>query len=377
MTALLRADRLVTASGDQGEAWLVVDGGRVVRTGSADAPPADLERLPVERIAGTVVPGFVDQHVHGALGRDFGSADGEGAREIAAHHHRSGSTRLVASIATAAIPDMARALRTLAPLVADGTLAGLHLEGPWLSPARRGAHRSSLLCAPTASDVEVLRDAGGDALCMVTLAPELDGAEEAIAVLVAGGVTVALGHSDCTAAEAHAAVDAGARVATHVFNGMRPLHHREPGLAGAALADDRVAVELILDGQHVARDAAEIVRRSAAGRLVLVSDAMAATGWSDGAYEIAGSAVVVADGVARLADGTSLAGSTGTVAEGFARLVREHGVPLPEAVTASSAASARALGLPGVGLGAGDRADLVVLDDDHRVTRVMRAGAWL
>jgi N-acetylglucosamine-6-phosphate deacetylase len=315
--------------------------------------------------------------VHGALGRDFGSADGEGAREIAAHHHRSGSTRLVASIATAAIPDMARALRTLAPLVADGTLAGLHLEGPWLSPARRGAHRSSLLCAPTASDVEVLRDAGGDALRMVTLAPELDGAEEAIAVLVAGGVTVALGHSDCTAAEAHAAVDAGARVATHVFNGMRPLHHREPGLAGAALADDRVAVELILDGQHVARDAAEIVRRSAAGRLVLVSDAMAATGWSDGAYEIAGSAVVVADGVARLADGTSLAGSTGTVAEGFARLVREHGVPLPEAVTASSAASARALGLPGVGLGAGDRADLVVLDDDHRVTRVMRAGAWL
>jgi N-acetylglucosamine-6-phosphate deacetylase len=377
VSALLRLDRLVTASGDHGAAWLVVEDGRVVRAGSADALPADADSVPVERIPGTVVPGFVDQHVHGALGQDFGSVDRDGAREIAAHHHRAGSTRLVASIATAALPDLERALRTLAPLVADGTLAGLHLEGPWLSPARRGAHRASLLRAPAASDVAALRDAGGTALRMVTLAPELVGAREAIAALVAAGVTVALGHSDCTAAEAHAAVDAGARVATHVFNGMRPLHHREPGLAGAALADDRVAVELILDGQHVARDAAEIVRRSAAGRLVLVSDAMAATGWTDGAYEIAGSAVVVADGVARLADGTSLAGSTGTVAQGFARLVREHGVPLPEAVTASSAASARVLGLPGVGLDAGDRADLVVLDADHRVTRVMRAGAWL
>jgi N-acetylglucosamine-6-phosphate deacetylase len=377
VSALLQLDRLVTAEGDHGGAWLVVDDGRVVRAGSAGTTPAGLGALPVERIAGIAVPGFVDQHVHGALGRDFGSVDQEGAREIAAHHHRSGSTRLVASIATAALPDMERALRTLAPLVADGTLAGLHLEGPWLSPARRGAHRSSLLRSPTASDVETLRAAGGDALRMVTLAPELPGADAAIAALVAAGVTVALGHSDCTATEAHAAIDAGARVATHVFNGMRPLHHREPGLAGAALADDRVSVELILDGQHVARDAAEIVRRCADGRLVLVSDAMAATGWSDGAYEIAGSSVVVADGVARLADGTSLAGSTGTVAEGFARLVREHGVPLAEAVTASSAASARALGLAGVGLGVGDRADLVVLDADHRVTRVMRAGGWL
>jgi N-acetylglucosamine-6-phosphate deacetylase len=190
-------------------------------------------------------------------------------------------------------------------------------------------------------------------------------------------VVVALGHSDCTTEQAHAAADAGATVVTHVFNGMRPLHHREPGLAGAALTDDRLAVELILDGRHVSRDVVEIARRASSGRLVLVSDAMAATGWSDGRYTIAGSEVVVDGGVAMLADGSSLAGSTGTVGAGVARLVRDHGASLQEAVRASSTTAAAVLGLAGAGLAPGDRADLVVLDDHGDVGPVMRGGSWL
>ena len=374
---LLTLDRLVTADDDRRAAWLLVDAAGWVRATGTGEPPVEHAALPCEHVAGTAVPGLVDQHVHGALGSDFGTADEAEARAAAAHHHRTGSTHLVASVATASRPDLERALAVLAPLVDDGTLDGVHLEGPWLSAERRGAHEASLLRAPAPDEVDALLEAADGRLRMVTLAPELPGALAAIRTLVEAGVTVALGHSDATADQARAGLDAGATVVTHLYNGMRPLHHREPGLLGAALVDDRVALELILDGEHVARDAAELVRRAAAGRLVLVSDAMAAAGWGDGRYTIAGSPVVVRDGVALVEGGTSLAGSTGSVAGGLQRLVREHGVGLQEAVRASSTTAAAALGLVGTGLDVGSRADLVVLDDDAAVVHVLRAGTWL
>jgi N-acetylglucosamine-6-phosphate deacetylase len=376
---LLLVDRLVTADSDAGPSWLALRAGLVVDGGEGEPPTAraDLVDLPHEHVRGTVVPGFVDQHVHGALGVDFGTGDEADVRRAAAHHHRAGSTRLVASVATASTSSIALALGVLVPLVEEGLLDGVHLEGPWLSEARRGAHDPGLLRSPDLAEVESVLAAAHGALRMVTIAPELPGAAEAVRLLVAAEVVVALGHSDCTAEQAHAAADAGATVVTHVFNGMRPLHHREPGLAGAALADDRLAVELILDGRHVSRDVVEIARRASSGRLVLVSDAMAATGWSDGRYTIAGSQVVVEGGVAMLADGSSLAGSTGTVGAGVTRLVRDHGVPLQEAVRASSTTAAAALGLTGAGLAPGDRADLVVLDEHGDVGPVMRGGTWL
>ena len=374
---LLTVDRLVTADAEARDAWLVVaPDGTVAATGTGTVPAGHAAR-PREHVTGTAVPGLVDQHVHGALGSDFGAATEQEARAAAEHHHRTGSTHLVASVATASRPDLEQALAVLGPLVDDGTLDGVHLEGPWLSTERRGAHEAGLLRAPAPDEVEALLAAADGRLRMVTLAPELPGALAAIGTLVAAGVTVALGHSDATADQARAGFDAGATVVTHLYNGMRPLHHREPGLLGAALVDDRVALELILDGEHVARDAAELVRRAATGRLVLVSDAMAAAGWGDGRYSIAGSPVVVRDGVALVEGGTSLAGSTGSVAGGLQRLVREHGVGLPEAVRATSATAAAALDLPGTGLDVGSRADLVVLDADAAVRRVLRAGAWL
>lgn len=367
-TILLAARRLVDGDGHDGPAWLRVSSGRIVERGDGAAPaPADVD-------LGTVVPGFVDVHVHGALGTDF-STVGADPSPVVEHHARCGSTTLVASVATST-PEATRArLRELARVVHDGGIAGVHLEGPWLSRRRRGAHDPSLLRAPDRHDVARVLEAGDGTVRMVTLAPELPGAHEVIADLVAAGATVAVGHTDADADAVRRAVDAGATAVTHLFNGMPPLHHREPGPVGVALGDPRLAVEIIADGHHVADEVVDLARRAAAGRLCLVSDAMAATGLGDGRYTVGASPVVVEDGVARLADRSSLAGSTVPVGGAVARLLG-RGAPVPEIVSSTSTVPARTVGLPGLGLRAGERADLVELTVDG-VRRVMRGGAWL
>jgi N-acetylglucosamine-6-phosphate deacetylase len=369
---IVAARRLVVTARDgtttDGPGWLAVEDGTVIARQSGLAPDP-------HRQLGTVVPGFVDIHSHGALGHDAGSADAPALTAVADFHARRGTTSLVASVATAPLDALEAAVRSLRPHVESGMFAGIHLEGPYLSPERRGAHNPALLRDPALAEVRSLVAAGAGAVRMVTIAPELPGAEECIRWLAANGVTVAIGHSDADAATASAAFGWGASVVTHLFNGMRPLHHREPGIIGAALVDDRVVVELILDGQHVRAEAAEIVRRSAPGRLALVSDSMAAAGLGDGDYDLAGSAVRVRDGVATLVHGDSLAGSTATVSVGFRTLVTA-GVPLVDAVAITSATPSRALGLPDP-LAVGSRADLLEIDDDGAVQRVMRRGEWL
>jgi N-acetylglucosamine-6-phosphate deacetylase len=307
-----------------------------------------------------LVPGFVDLHAHGALGHDFATCSADDARAAAAYHAGRGTTALVGSIATGSPEDTAAALRRLGPLVEEGTLAGLHLEGPWLAPARRGAHAVELLHAPTPDEVDRYLDAAAGTLRVVTLAPELPGALDAVARLAAAGVVVAIGHTDADADTVRRAVDAGARLVTHVFNGMPPLHHRTPGPVGVALTDPRLHVEAIVDGHHLDAVTVDLVRRSTAGRMVVVSDAMAATGCGDGRYRVAGSDVVVSGGVAMLADGSSLAGSTSTVLDGFLHLLA-HGTPLAEAVDASSRSAAALLGLPPT--------PRIVVDTEARTTR--------
>ncbi|WIB77413.1 N-acetylglucosamine-6-phosphate deacetylase [Curtobacterium sp. MCPF17_002] len=357
MTVLLRAPRVLTADDDLHDGWLVVDDdGRVSATGIGAPPRTDSATT----VDGTIVPGLVDLHAHGALGHDFATCSADDARIAAAHHRSRGTTTLIASVATGPIPDTAAALARLRPLVADGTLGGLHLEGPWLAPARRGAHRSDLLHAPSAAEVDTYLDAADGALRIVTLAPELPGALDATARLVAEGVVVAIGHTDATADQASRAVDAGATLVTHLCNGMPPLHHRAPGPVGVALTDDRLLLECIVDGHHLDPTVVELVQRAAPGRLVLVSDAMSATGCGDGDHTIAGSAVSVRDGVALLADGSSLAGSTITVADAARRLIRAS-TPLPEVVAAAATRPARLLGRPAP-LTVGSAADFLVID---------------
>ena len=363
MTALVRARRSVTPDDDLHDGRLVVDDDGLVRASGTGTPPSTETATTVE---GTIVPGLVDLHAHGALGHDFAGCSADDARRAAAHHRSRGTTALTASVATGAVGDTADALERLRPLVADGTLAGLHLEGPWLAPARRGAHRADLLHPPTPAEVDAYLAAADGALRIVTLAPELPGALDATARLVAAGVVVAIGHTDATADQARRAVDAGATLVTHLFNGMPPLHHRAPGPVGIALTDERLLLECIVDGHHLDPTAVDVVRAAAPGRLVLVSDAMSATGCADGDHTIAGSAVSVRGGVARLTDGSSLAGSTITVADAVRRLLAA-GVPVTEVVAAAATRPARLLGRPAP-LSVGAPADLVVIDRDGRVT---------
>jgi len=229
-------------------------------------------------------------------------------------HRRHGTTTLVASLVTASQPDLIEQIRALAPLVDDGTFAGIHLEGPWLSHHRCGAHDPALLRAPEPAEVAALIDAGGGRIIMATIAPELPGVIAAIEQMTAAGVVAAVGHTDCSADQARRAVDSGATVATHLLNQMPAIHKRAGGPVVALLDDPRVTVELIPDGVHV--DPALIgflVRSLGPDRVAAVTDAMGAAGAPDGDYRIGALDVVVSGGVANLAGGGPLAGSTLTM----------------------------------------------------------------
>ncbi len=376
MTTLLTAAQVVTPARVLAPGWLLLDGDRVLEVGDG-APPRSPD-LALGDV--TVCPGFVDVHVHGGGGAAFETGTPEAARTAAAAHLAHGTTSIAASLVTDRRDVMERTVRALADCVHDGVLAGLHLEGPWLSPARSGAHSPGALALPERAHVESLLDAGGGTVRMVTLAPELAGGVEAVRLLVERGVVAAVGHTDATHDQARAAIDAGARVGTHLFNAMRPMHHREPGAVGALLDSD-TDVEVIADGVHLHPAVLATVFAAKPGRCLLVTDAMAAAGAPDGDYRLGTMDVQVRDGVARLAsdDGHgAIAGSTLTMDAAVRHAVRHAGIGLADAVHAASTAPARVWGLTDVGaLEAGRRADLVVLDADLEVVRVMRAGAWV
>ena len=371
---VIEARRLVDGAGHDGPGWLRIAEGVIQATGTGAAARADaLNGTDVVQVD-TVLPGFIDTHLHGALGVDFAMAGVDPAPAID-HHTSRGSTRLVASLATSDWAGTLDRLRELAPLVRAGALSGLHLEGPFLSSARCGAHDPRLLREASPDLIEDAVAAADGTLTMVTLAPELPGALLAIDRLIEAGVIVAIGHTNASADVVRGAVDRGASVITHLFNGMPPLHHRAPGPVGVALTTDSLVLEVIADGYHVDDLALDLAFRVARDRLSLVSDAMSATGLGDGRYELAGSTVVVTDGVAMLADGSSLAGSTTPLAGAVSRLL-DRGVPLAQVQAASSSTPARALRLTDPALVAGAVADLVVLDGSA-IARVMKAGRWL
>jgi N-acetylglucosamine-6-phosphate deacetylase len=357
------------------DGWLETSGRRISAVGPGEPPrPADRD------LAGRwVVPGFVDIHVHGGAGADYLAGDHSSARQIVDVHRRHGTTTSLASLVTADVDTLVTTLGSLAELVDDGLLAGIHLEGPFLSAARCGAHDRSMLRAPDPDVVDRLVSAGRGTIRMVTLAPELPKAINAIRRLVHAGALVAVGHTDATYEQTRAAIDAGATVGTHLFNAMRPLHHREPGPVPALLEDDRVAVELICDGVHVHAATVRLVMSSAGtNRTALVTDAMAAAGRADGDYQLGRLTVRVQDGAARLTDDQTLAGSTLTMDRAFRGAV-EAGARVEDAAVMCSTTPARTLGLAGqIGsIMVGQDADLVVLEEDLTVHAVMAKGSWL
>ncbi|MGK5442072.1 N-acetylglucosamine-6-phosphate deacetylase [Micromonospora sp. URMC 105] len=334
---------------------------------------------PAKRDGHWIVPGFVDMHTHGGGGHTFTTGDADAARAAAAFHLGHGTTTLLASLVSSPFELMREATAAFAPLVSEGVLAGVHFEGPYLSTARCGAQNPEYLRDPSTDELAELIELGAGAVRMVTLAPERAGALDAIKLLTSHGVVAAVGHTDATYDETRAAVGAGASVATHLFNGMRPLHHREPGPIVALLDAPNVVCELVADGVHL-HDGMLTFATSTAGpeRAALITDAMAAAGMPDGDYELGGQAVTVADGVARLARDGSIAGSTLTMDAALRHAVAA-GIPITDAVRMVATTPARAIGL-GDRLGAlqvGLRADLVVLDDELNVVRVMRGGTWL
>lgn len=371
---LLSADRIVTPARVLAPGWLRVDGATVAEVGEWDPPgPVDLA-LPRT----TVVPGFVDVHVHGGGGASFDGGSADEAAVAVDAHLAHGTTSMVASLVSAEQSSLVESVRRLADLVDDGLLAGIHVEGPWLSEKRAGAHDPALLVDAVPAAVEELVGAGRGAIRMVTLAPERPGGLAAVRRLTAAGVAAAIGHTDATYDEARAALDAGALVGTHLFNGMRGLHHREPGPVAALLEHPDAYVELIADGVHVHPAALRLAATAKPRHTVLITDAMAAAAAADGEYQLGRMSVEVRDGVARLAGGGAIAGSTLTMARAVRYAVAEIGLPIEDAVRAATATPAAMLRLDRVGaLLPGHRADLVVLDEALDVQRVMSGGRWI
>ncbi|WP_228374394.1 N-acetylglucosamine-6-phosphate deacetylase [Demequina rhizosphaerae] len=289
--------------------------------------------------------GFTDIHSHGGGGHDYGSSV-EGTRAALAAHRAHGTGRIVASLVSAPADEIARAVGVIREVMGeDDGLLGVHLEGPFLAPARKGAHDPHALAVPTPDAVAALLEACDGAMRQITMAPELPGALGAIETLVAHGVVVAVGHSECTADEARAAFDRGATLITHGFNAMRPIMGREPGPLGAALDDPRVFIEVIADGIHVHPSNIATLFRAAPGRVVLVTDAMSAAAAAPGRYVLGGLDVdVTPDGRAVLAGTDTLAGSTLTMDRAVSVCV-EAGVPRDEALAAASSTPERVLGL--------------------------------
>lgn len=343
--------------------------------GRGKGMPADGQR-PVDLGEVTVVPGFVDMHTHGGGGATYSTTDPEEVRRAAAFHAKHGTTTTMASLVTASLDTLSDQIACLSDLVTDGVIGGVHLEGPFLSTARCGAHDPKLLRDPEPADVERLLN--DDSVRMVTIAPELPGGLAAIRQIVQAGRVAALGHTDATYEQMVEGADAGATVATHLFNGMRPFHHRDPGPAGAAINDDRLLLEVINDGFHLNPQTVRMAMRAAGTeRVALITDAMVATGLSDGRYKIGELDVDVVNGEARLTTPErSIAGSTLTMDVAFANAVNA-GVSLLDASRMASTTPANAFGWYVGTIEQLCFADAVVLGPDLDVQKVMKRGEWL
>ncbi|MER5547063.1 N-acetylglucosamine-6-phosphate deacetylase [Streptomyces sp. NPDC001118] len=357
----------------------VVDDGRVSVEGTkiTAAAPENAEVIDVS--GHWLIPGFVDIHNHGGGGASFSGTPDDILKAI--HTHRvHGTTTLVASTVTDEMDLLARQAGLLSELAEQGDIAGIHFEGPFISPCRKGAHSEELLRDPEPAEVRKLIDAARGRAKMVTLATELPGGLDSVRLLAEHGVIAAIGHTDATYEQTVQAIDAGATVATHLFNAMPPLGHRTPGPIAALLEDERVTVELINDGTHLHPAALELAfHHAGADRVAFITDAMDAAGIGDGRYMLGPLEVEVSEGVARLVQGGSIAGSTLTLDRAFQRAVTIDRLSVEDAVTALSVNPARLLGLfDRIGsLEPGKDADLLLLDADFGLKGVMRHGAWV
>ncbi|MFE4665398.1 N-acetylglucosamine-6-phosphate deacetylase [Streptomyces sp. NPDC056716] len=370
---VLTGARVVLPTGVVDDGSVTVQGDRIAAHAPDSAPRVDVS-------GHWLVPGFVDLHNHGGGGASFTSGTVEDVLKGIHTHRLHGTTTLVASTVTGELDFLAQRAGLLSELAEQGDIAGIHFEGPFISPCRKGAHSEELLRDPDPADVRKLIDAARGRARMVTLATELPGGLDSVRLLAEHGVIAAIGHTDATYEQTVEAIDAGATVATHLFNAMPVLGHRSPGPIAALLEDPRVTVELINDGTHLHPAALELAfHHAGADRVAFITDAMDAAGFGDGRYMLGPLEVEVSEGVARLVEGGSIAGSTLTLDRAFKRAVTVDRLPVEAAVQALSVNPARLLGLSDAigSLEPGKYADLVLLDDDFDVRGVMRHGEWI
>ncbi|MCW7942343.1 N-acetylglucosamine-6-phosphate deacetylase [Streptomyces hygroscopicus] len=382
---VLAGARVVLPTGIVTDGRVIVEGTRIADGGSPGPEPVgNLGKAPenaeiIDVRDHWLVPGFVDMHNHGGGGASFSGTADDILTAVRAHRLH-GTTTLVASTVTDDMDFLVKQAGLLSELAEQGDVAGIHFEGPFISPCRKGAHSEELLRHPDPAEVRKLIDAARGRASMVTLAAELPGGIDSVRLLAEHGVIAAIGHTDATYEQTVEAIDAGATVATHLFNAMPALGHRAPGPIAALLEDERVTVELIDDGTHLHPASLQLAFHHAGpGRVAFITDAMDAAGFGDGRYVLGPLEVEVSEGVARLVEGGSIAGSTLTLDRAFQRAVTVDRLPVEDVVAAISANPAKLLGVyDRVGsLEPGKDADLVLLDADFALKGVMRRGEWV
>ncbi|RSM82202.1 N-acetylglucosamine-6-phosphate deacetylase [Kibdelosporangium aridum] len=369
MSTVLAAQKALIGRGFTGPVSVRIEDGRIAQV---------IESADGEAANGLLTPGLVDIQVNGAFGADFAEIDEEGLRRIVRNLPSTGVTRFLPTLITAdltALLEQARVLLSAVSTVngAGAQSLGVHLEGPFLSPKRPGVHDPSLMVPPTPERVDAVLELR-DALRMVTLAPELPGGFDAVKRLTEAGVLVAVGHTDATGAETSKAADLGAHMITHLFNAQRGLGHREPGVPGVALVDDRYTLGLIADLAHVGADACRLVFKAAGDRVALVTDAVAAAGMPPGVYRLGGADVLLSDdGVPRSAEGT-IAGSALTLDRAVRNII-SIGVDPVTAFRAATVVPADTIGESALGrIEPGALADLVLWDDELKPSKVWVEG---
>ncbi|WP_263560766.1 N-acetylglucosamine-6-phosphate deacetylase [Paenibacillus polymyxa] len=372
---------------------VIIEGQSIVYIGSEEDLPVDwtsvvlgnpeegaTQAANIVRLeGGYLLPGFIDIHVHGGNGEDFMDSDSRVLDVITSFHSSQGTTAMLATTMTAPKERIDQVLREVHTYMAlpmpHAQLEGVHLEGPFISPNWAGAQNPEHIVPPNLAWVAEWEQCYPGLVRQVTLAPERKGALELITWLRSHGITAALGHTNATYEEIEQAASAGLNHAVHTFNAMTPLHHRKPGAAGAVLVDPRIEAEIIADGIHVHPAAISLLAKLKQDHnLILITDAMSATGLEDGHYTLGDLPVIVQDGVARLEDGVTLAGSTLTMIEGFRYLVQQVGLSIPEASQMASLNPARSLNIADRtgSLEAGKQADILLLDADLNLQ-----GIWI
>lgn len=356
---IIQARQAVVDGSLTADLWIETTSGVItsVSSGTHDKP----DKL----VNGVLIPGFIDIHCHGGGGHYFSAASPDAIATAINAHKKTGTTSLVASLVTENISDLKVQIQRLVPFYNRGEIVGVHLEGPFLSHARCGAHEPSLLLDPTIELLQELIEVGQGSIKMVTIAPELQGAQDAIKYLVSVGVFAAIGHTEARFQDASLATENGASIVTHFLNAMNK-ENTDGSIANCVMNDSRLGVELIVDGHHLTFEKVREIFLSIGPRILMVSDAMAAAGNGDGKYTIGALPVEVSNGVARLTSNQKLAGSTLTISQAFVNLINHCGISLPQAVHATSVQPAKVFGFKDRGnIAVGMRADLLSYDSTN------------